>query len=318
MEMTILFSLKISETDQDRLKSNFPTKEFVFCKNMDEAKKHIEQAEVIVTYGTDLNEELVERAKNLQWVSVLSAGLDKMPFRALEKKNVLVTNVRGIHKVPMAEYAISMLLQVYRQEKHLLEKEKEHDWNRDNKPQEITGKTMLIAGTGAIGQEVARLAQAFRMRTIGVSRSGRTVEYFNENVTTDEMKSYLPKADFVVSVLPSTNETKHLFTIDYFQAMNENAIFLNMGRGDVVEGDVILKAIREKEIMHAVLDVFETEPLPEDNPLWDEANITVTPHLSGISPNYLPRALKIFEKNLDIFVNDQSDYINKIDTKRGY
>src|SRR5699024_4560590 len=108
---------------------------------------------------------------------------------------------------------------------------------------------------------------------IGVSRSGRAVKYFDENVTTDKMKSHLPNADFVVSVLPSTNETKNLYTMDFFQAMKESAVFLNMGRGDVVESDVIIKAIQEKEIMHAVLDVFETEPLPEDHPLWDEENV---------------------------------------------
>src|SRR5699024_12799290 len=171
----------------------------------------------------------------------------------------------------------------------------------------LSGKTMLIAGTGAIGQEVARLAKAFHMKTIGVSRSGRDLEYFDENVTTDKMKSRLPEADFIVSVLPSTKETKHFYTYDFFEMMKDSAIFLNMGRGDVVESDVILKAIREKEIMHAVLDVFEIEPLPENHPLWDEENVTITPHLSGISPNYLPRALEILEKNIDVFVQGEGN-----------
>ena len=318
--MSVLFSLKISEKDRERLKANYPTLKFTFCDNMDEAQKHIDEAEVIVTYGSDLTDTLVEYAKKLKWVNVLSAGLDQLPFDALEKKSVIVTNVRGIHKIPMAEYAISMLLQVYRDEKTLMEKEKEHVWARDKKqkPLEITEKTMLIAGTGAIGQEVARLAKAFRMKTIGVSRSGRAVHHFDENVTTDKMKAYLPEADFVVSVLPSTKETQYLYTFDLFQAMKESAVFLNMGRGDVVESDVIIKAIKEKEIAHAVLDVFETEPLPEDHPLWAEEKVTITPHLSGISPNYLPRALDILERNLDVFVKGEDDYVNQIDTSLGY
>src|SRR5699024_12177463 len=106
------------------------------------------------------------------------------------------------------------------------------------------------------------------MKTIDVSRSGRTVEHFDENVTTDKLKTYLPEADFVVSVLPSTKETKNLYTIDYFQSMKDNAVFLNMGRGDVVESDVIIKAVRENEIMNAVLDVFETEQLQKNHPQW--------------------------------------------------
>jgi len=318
--MATIFTLKISEKIQQRLKENFPTMEFIFCENMEEAEKHIEKAEIIVTFGGDLNDDLVMRAERLKWVSVLSAGLDQLPFASLEKKNVMVTNVKGIHKTPMAEYVISMLLQVYRNEKVFIEKEQEHIWHRDTKqmPLEISEKTMLIAGTGAIGQEVARLAKAFHMKTIGVSRSGRTVEHFDENVTTNEMKTYLPEADFVISVLPSTKETKNLYTIDYFQSMKDDAVFLNMGRGDVVESDVIIKAVREKEIMHAVLDVFETEPLPKDHPLWDEARVTITPHISGISPNYLPRALKILEQNLDVYIKGDGEYVNEIDTSRGY
>src|SRR5690625_7839086 len=116
---------------------------------------------------------------------------------------------------------------------------------------------MLIAGTGAIGQEVARLAKAFRMKTIGVSRSGRAVPHFDENVTTDKMKAYLPEADIVVSVLPSTKETQYLYTFDLFQALKESAVFLHMGRVDVLVRHLIIQAIKEKEIHHAVLDVLE-------------------------------------------------------------
>src|SRR5699024_2269711 len=126
--MSVLFSLKISEKDRERLKANYPTLKFTFCDNMDEAQKHIDEAEVIVTYGSDLTDTLVEYAKKLKWVNVLSAGLDQLPFDALEKKSVIVTTVRGIHKIPMAEYDISMLRQVYRLEKTRLDRGKEHVW----------------------------------------------------------------------------------------------------------------------------------------------------------------------------------------------
>lgn len=316
--MTILFSLKISEQDQERLTTHYPSEDFIFCPSMDEAKHKIDKAEVIVTYGSDLDETLIASAKKLQWVCVLSAGLDQLPFQALKEKDVLVTNVKGIHKVPMAEYAISMLLSVYRHERLLMIKQQQHVWDRTVKPLEISGKTMLIAGTGAIGQEVARLAQAFNIKTIGVSKHGRSVEFFDETVTTSQMTTRLPEADFVVSVLPSTVETKNIYTFDVFQAMKNEAVFLNMGRGDAVENDVILKAVQEEEIMHAVLDVFEQEPLPEDHPLWDADNITITPHLSGISPYYLPRALDILEKNLDVYMKGYGEFVNKIDVSRGY
>lgn len=316
--MDILFSGNISEQLQQRLTVNYPDQSFVFCKGMEEAQEHLSTADILVTYGEDLNDALMNEAKRLKWIMVLSAGLDKMPFKVIQERNIIVTNVRGIHKVPMAEYAISMLLQVYRQEKTLMAHEAERKWDRSVNMQEITGKTILIAGTGAIGQEVARLAKAFQMTTYGVSRSGRSVEFFDETYRVDQLDKLLSNVDFIVSVLPSTDETKGLFTYDHFRKMPEHTVFLNMGRGDVVRSEDILQAVQNKEIAHAVLDVLEQEPLPEDHPFWQEERITVTPHLSGISPQYQPRAINIFEQNLDTYIKSKDCHINKIDVTKGY
>ncbi|SFB17005.1 Phosphoglycerate dehydrogenase [Lentibacillus halodurans] len=314
----ILSSAKISEKHQIRLRERYPDVTFIFCSNMDEAARHIDNAEILITYGEDLNGGLISEALQLKWIMVLSAGLDKMPFEAINARGILVTNARGIHKYPMAEYAISMLLQVYRQSKQLTANEAAKNWDKSVRMQEITGKTMLIAGTGAIGQEVARLAKAFRMEVYGISRSGHPVEYFDQNVKQDDLEQVLPEADFVVSVMPSTEETIKFFTYDHFRRMPNHAVFLNMGRGDAVRGEVILKAVRAGEITHAVLDVFEEEPLPKDHPFWKEENVTVTPHLSGVSPHYQRRALDIFEQNLRTYLNGEADYVNKIDVTRGY
>lgn len=316
--LDILFSANISQQLQQRLIANYPDQTFTFCKGMEDAREHLSRAEILVTYGEDLSDELIQEATQLKWIMVISAGMDKMPFSSIKERNIIVTNVRGIHKVPMAEYAISMLLQVYRQEKVLIAHEKASTWDRSVKMQEITGQTMLIAGTGAIGQEVARLAKAFQMTTYGMSRSGKSVEFFDETYVVEQLDEILPNVDFVVSVLPSTAETKGLFTYDHFKSMPEHAVFLNMGRGDVVKTDVILQAIQNEEIAHAVLDVFEQEPLPADHPLWKEERVTVTPHLSGISPQYQPRAIEIFEQNLDTYIEEQDCYINKVDVSRGY
>lgn len=314
----ILSAAKLSDKHKTKLNEKYPDETFIFCKSMDEAKQHLDKAEILLTYGEDLTIDLISQATQLKWIMVLSAGMDEMPFEAIHEKGILVTNARGIHKQPMAEYAIFSLLQVYRQGKQLTQNEAENNWDRSVRMKEITGKTMLIAGTGAIGQEVGRLAKAFQMKTYGISRSGSPVEYFDYNFTNESMEEVLPEADFIVSVLPSTSETKDFFTFEHFQMMPNHAVFLNMGRGDAVRGDDILKAIRDEEIAHAVLDVFETEPLPEDHPFWEEENVTVTPHLSGISPHYQTRALDIFETNLQTYLENSNDYVNKIDVTRGY
>ncbi|ASN06863.1 D-2-hydroxyacid dehydrogenase [Virgibacillus necropolis] len=316
--MGILFSAKVSVKHQSELKRKFSNESFTFCDNIGEAKPHLADAEVLVTYGEDLTDELIEKVSKLKWIMVLSAGMDQMPFTTIGKKGILVTNARGIHKIPMAEYAISSILQVSRQSKKLIENENNHTWDRAVRMQEITGKTILIAGTGAIGQEVARLAQAFRMKTYGVSRSGSAVEYFDKIVKSDEMEKLLPEVDIVVSVLPSTPETMNFFTDEHFRLLPDHAIFLNMGRGNAVSGTVLLEAIQSNQIAHAILDVFEEEPLPADHPFWKEENVTITPHLSGISAHYQTRALEIFEQNLHTYKQNGSDFLNKIDLTRGY
>ncbi|SET70757.1 Phosphoglycerate dehydrogenase [Oceanobacillus limi] len=317
--MVILFSAAISKKHQDALKEKYPNQTFLFCENMSEAQDKLSEATILVTYGEDLNESLIEQAAKLQWIMVISAGMDQMPFEAIAKRGILVTNSRGISKIPMAEYAISMFMQVYRQAPQLYENQKISKWDRSVRMLEITGKTMVVLGTGAIGQETARLAKAFHMTTYGVSRSGRPVEYFDETYKTAELEKVLSKADFIVAVLPSTEETQYLLTEAHFKQMKNDAVFLNMGRGDLVKSEVILQAVREDQIAHAVLDVFEEEPLPEDHALWNEEKVTVTPHLSGISPHYQTRALDIFTNNLDTYLADKEEgYINKIDVSRGY
>ncbi|WP_068677632.1 D-2-hydroxyacid dehydrogenase [Oceanobacillus sp. Castelsardo] len=315
----IVFSRKLADQYQNKLNEKFPEENFIYCDTIDEVNTYIQDTEVYVTYASDINEEFIRKAVNLKWIHVLSAGVDNLPFESIKKRGIFVTNVRGIHKIQMSEYAISMLLQVYRQEKPLIKNEENQVWDKDAvNLREITGKTMIVVGAGAIGSEVARLGKAFQMHTIGVSRSGKKVEHFDENYKISELNQVLSQADFVISVLPRTVETKDIFKYEQFKAMSNHVVFLNMGRGDAVIEEDLLKAIREGEIGHAILDVVKEEPLPKGHPFWTEENITLTPHLSGLSPEYVHRALDIFEENLQIHRRNEDSYVNQIDLTRGY
>ncbi|MCF3943605.1 D-2-hydroxyacid dehydrogenase [Oceanobacillus alkalisoli] len=314
----IVFSAKISSKHQKKLTETFPNQQFVFGEQPADIEKQLDEAEVYVTYGNDVTEEFLAKAPNVKWIACLSAGVDGFPFEQLKERGILLTNARGIHKTQMAEYAIAMLLQVYRNAKTIIENERHSEWDKGVRIREITGKTLLILGTGAIGSETARLAKAFHMNVIGVSRSGKATEHFDEVYRATELMRALPQADLIVSVLPSTAETKQILTYNHFKAMRESAVFLNMGRGDVLIEDDLLRAVREEEIDHAVLDVFEEEPLPKEHGFWKEKNITITPHLSGLSPEYVKRALEIFHKNLAVYENKNGELINKINPDRGY
>lgn len=317
--MKVVSAIKrVPDEIQLRLTSRFKEASFIFCHGIGEAGHYLDEADVFITYGEDLDEEKIKAAKKLKWIMVLSAGMDRMPFDEISKRDILVTNVRGIHAQPMAEYAISMLLQVCRNARTLFRQEQAEEWNRRPVMNEISGNTMLLLGTGAIPQEVARLAKAFNMKTIGVSRSGDERPNFDKVFPSDQMDLVLPIADFVVAALPSTTETKFMLKKKHFKRMPSHSVFLNMGRGDLVSSEVILEAVREEEIAHAVLDVFEEEPLPEGHPLWKEDNVTITPHISGISPHYIPRGFDLFEKNMDVFLSGEGELENIIDPKRGY
>jgi phosphoglycerate dehydrogenase-like enzyme len=315
----ILSSGRLRDEIKAQMKERFPEEAFHFHNKMNEATLDLNKAEVLITYGEDLTEELVERADSLKWIMVISAGLDKMPFKALQKKNILITNARGIHKTPMAEYTISMMLQVSRKAKELMENQKQHIWDRKVPMNEISGKTIGILGTGAIGTEVARLAKAFNMNTIGFNTSGRSVVHFDSIVDQEGIGKLYEESDFIVNVLPSTPLTKGFIGTDAFSQMKSSAVLINIGRGTTIVEHELIEALKEKSIAHAVLDVFEKEPLAQDSPLWDMENVTATPHLSGISPQYQERAIEIFSDNLKLYrINKINEMINIIPYDRGY
>jgi phosphoglycerate dehydrogenase-like enzyme len=315
----ILSSARLRDDIRDQLKERFSEEDFHFYKNMKEAAAELMEAEVLITYGEDLTDELIDTAKSLKWIMVISAGLDKMPFKALEEKNILITNARGIHKIPMAEYTISMMLQVSRKSKELLENQRQHTWDRKVPMTEISRKTLGVLGTGAIGTEVARLAKAFNMKTIGFNTSGSPVEKFDTIVSKEGISKLYEESDFIVNVLPSTALTEGFVGADAFSLMKTSAVLINIGRGTTIVESELIEALQANKIGHAVLDVFEKEPLSEKSPLWDMKNVTVTPHLSGISPQYQERAIEIFSENLKLYRKEKlSDMINIIPYDRGY
>lgn len=316
----LILATFIPPADQEkRLREVYPLHEFYFQKGLSKEDQILSQAEIILTYGEDVKKEHIDCADKLKWICVLSAGIDKMPLEAIRKKGILVTNSRGIHAKPMAEYTIGMMLATIKNFNQMWDNQKNSHWDKRIPVDELLGKTILLLGTGAIAQEIARLCKAFSMMVFGMNKSGRKPANFDFIIPMEQLTATLPKADFVISVLPSTEETRAMLQFSHFQAMKQECVFINIGRGDLVEAEVLMEAIDKKQIRHLILDVFQQEPLPSDHPLWGTKNVTVTPHISSITKQYLPRALEIFEHNLKVFGEDISaDYINRIDLDRGY
>lgn len=313
--MEVLFTLRIPEEKEVAYRAKYPTVDFRYAPITSEA---IETAEVLVTYGNDVTSEAIERAKQLKWIMVAAAGIENFPKEKIAERGIIVTNAKGIHKTPMAESMLAHILALSKGLPTMYECEQTKTWNRRIPQIELRGQRALIVGPGAIGSETGRLLQAFGVETIGCNRSGRIAPHMDTMIQFDQLLPTLPTVDIVISILPSTDETYHLFTRAHFEAMKSSAIFLNFGRGDVLDERMLAEILNERIIRHAVLDVFEREPLCETSPLWTLPNCTVSPHISSLSNQYLPRSLDIFEQNLTHYVADQRPTLNVVDVVRGY
>lgn len=314
--MRVYFTFEPREDLKKPLVEEFPQIDFVFEVSI--SAEQLAQAEILVTYGEDLTEELVAIADKLEWIFIASAGVEKMPAEAIAKRDIVVSNVRGIHKKPMTESILAHILALKRALPHIYEKQKKGEWNKKARLSELNGSTALIIGPGAIGSEIGRILQAFDVYTIGCNRSGEEAPYMDETHFLGDVAQYLPKADIVISMLPSTKYTKHLLGYEHFELMKESAIFMNFGRGDVVDTNVLVQVMEEKLIGHAVLDVYEVEPLPADSRLWKLENVTLSPHFSSHSSRYVERSLDIFKPNLHKWLNGERDLDNKMNLIRGY
>lgn len=242
--MDVLFTFNITENQREELVEQFPTCRFHFKRTA--SCEEASYADIIVTYGGNINKALLEKAERLKWIMTAAAGIEKMDLEEVRKRNILVTNVRGIHKTPMAESVLAHILALKRSIREIYEVQQNKSWRRSMNSTELKGSTALILGPGAIGTEIGRLLQAFGVYTIGCNRSGATTDYMNKNIQFEHLMDELPFADFVISVLPSTVETQGLLTAHHFEVMKESAVFLNFGRGDLLDEEMLIRVLKEK------------------------------------------------------------------------
>lgn len=316
--MKIVSSAKISEKHQIKLKKTYTNADFHFYDDINEAEKDLETADVLITYGEDLTDDII-RPTNLKWIQIISAGIDKIPFNTLAEKEIIVTNAKGIHYIPMSEYTFAVLLQLARRSNDIYKNQLENVWDRTIRVSEIHGTTIGVIGLGSIGSGIVNIANAFNMRVIGLNRSGNSMENVEKVYKPEQIKELMAESDFVVVIVPLTDETYHLIGKEELNEMKESAYIINIARGDVIVEKALIEALKNKKIAGAALDVFSEEPLPADHPYWTLDNCIITPHLSGRSPQYMERALEIFNHNLSAYLNGKyNDMKNLIQLEKGY
>lgn len=302
---------------KERIKEIAPDYEIV--ESLDEVD-HIEDVEIVYSWDrSEAGDNFIRDEKNqVKWIQTVSAGIDYLPLDLLEEKGIQLTNSSGIHAYGIAESVFGMLLNHSRGIGEAVKAQEKSEWIEVDHLLELSGKTMMIVGTGKIGQQTGRLAKAFNMKTIGINRSGREVDHMDELYIQEDLAGVIGQADIVVNILPLTDQTKELFDYRLFDQMKTDSIFINVGRGGTVKTEDLVKALENESIGFAALDVFHEEPLPKDHPFWDRKNVLITPHFSGMLEDYDKSVFPIFEKNLKAFVNGEKLPVNLVDYSIGY
>ncbi|HJW62130.1 MAG TPA: D-2-hydroxyacid dehydrogenase [Actinomycetes bacterium] len=274
----------------------------------------LDRAEVLFGVPGDSADDLAEVVTGLprlRWVHATSAGAGEqvrragLPAEALER--VAITTSSGVHAVPLAEFAIFGLLAMAKDLPRLIEDQRARDWPEVRQPfRELSGQTLFLVGLGEIGREVARLGKALGMRTVGFRRTeGPPPEWVDEVHGPQRLAELAGRADAMVVSLPLTDQTAGLIDRATIERLPAGCIFVNVGRGAVVDEPALVDALRDRRIAGAVLDVFATEPLPADSPLWTLPNVLVTPHAAALSARENERITELFVDNLRRYLDGQ-------------
>lgn len=331
----IVSTTALTEGHRDLLRAAAPNAEITdrACRSSDDVRELV-AAGCDVMLGFIMPSDLAQRAPNLKWVQLLSAGADHA-LAVAKTGSFTLTTASGIHAVPISEYTLGSMLAFAHHFHRNLRAQLRHEWQRQGFPgtiEEIRGKTFGVIGYGSIGRESARMAKALGMRVLALKRdpSNRRDDGWcppglgdPEGVIPEKFfgpeqrEDIVRESDYLTVTLPLTEHTRKFIGAREIAAMRPGAYIVNIGRGEVIDEGALIEALKAGKIGGAGLDVFEKEPLPKESPIWDLENVILTPHMSGANRGYLDKACALFADNLRRFVAGQRLY-NVVDRLLGY
>lgn len=262
--------------------------------------------DAVVCNGLFLYHDIAE-FKNLKFVQLTSAGLDRVPLDYIREKGIKLYNARGVYSVPMAEWALCGVLSLYKHLNAFSEKQKNHLWEKDREVRELSGDTALIVGCGSVGTACAVRFKAFGMRVIAADIVNPQSDAYDAYFPMQKIDNALETADVIVLTLPLTEDTRGFFQRERFSHCKNGAILVNIARGAVVKEKDLTYALISGNLGGAVLDVFEDEPLPQESPLWEMENVVITPHNSFVSPKNNERLFSVMLQNIKTFLKERAE-----------
>ncbi|MFN0073945.1 MAG: D-2-hydroxyacid dehydrogenase [Chloroflexota bacterium] len=267
-------------------------------------------------YRSKLLQDLWPSLPDLRWVHVAAAGVDAFLFPELRGSDVVLTNSRGAFDESVAEFGLALILMFAKRLNETMINQQNQRWQHVE-TQLLSGRTVAVVGFGAIGHLVGRKCRALGMGVLGVRRSGQGHPDADEMFSMQDLPTVLTRADYVVLVLPQTDETRLVIGTRELQMMRPDAVLINIGRGSALDEMALASALETRIIRGAGLDVFQREPLVPDHPLWAQSNVVITPHMASDADDWRRRLVQVFSDNLSRYQSGEpvSNQINKL---RGY
>lgn len=254
-----------------------------------------ERYEAVVCNGLFLYNP-IERFTNLRLIQLTSAGLDRVPLDYIHAHGIELHNAAGVYSVPMAEFAVCGILQLYKQSRFFAENQAQHKWEKHRGLLELSGKRACILGCGDVGREIAKRLKAFGCHVTGVNRTVRVLPDFDAVLPLDALPDAAAVCDILACCIALSPETRGIVCKAVFDRLHPNAIFVNVARGALADEAALTAWLQSGG--HAVLDVFEEEPLPETSPLWDMEDVVLTPHNSFVGDGNRTRLWETIKENL--------------------
>ena len=240
----------------------------------------------------------IELFIKLKYIQLTSAGTDRVPIEQIKQRNIALHTASGVYSIPMAEYAVLSALQLLKHSVCFAENKAKHIWQKRRDVLELYGKRVLIVGCGSVGTECARRFGAFGCTVVGIDPLPRIDGTYSAILPTDRLDAELRLCDVAVLALPLTDSTYHLIDSHRIALLKNTAILINISRGAVIDTAALTEASSAGSILGAALDVFEEEPLPASNPLWELDNLILTPHNSFVGDGNSERLYNLILDNL--------------------
>ena len=259
----------------------------------------------------------IMKLKNLKWIQLTSMGIDRLPVNLIRQNNIMLTNAKGGYSIPIAEWIVLKILELYKNSHKFFEQKKNHLWEKDRDLLEVFNKNIVFIGTGSIAMETAKRLKGFEANLLGVNTKGKENIFFRKCYSVMEIDEVLKIGDIIILSLPLTEKTYHLINKDKLILMKDKAVLINVSRGEIIDENALIEHMEAGHLMGIALDVFEQEPLPKDNPLWTLENVLITPHNSYVSENGHSRVFQIIYENMKRY-KENKELMNKVDMESGY